>query len=528
MILYWPQCTQRFFMKKRRYILIFLATILSFVTHSQQVSYFDNVYPFTSWNYWDFARNVIEVGDGYIVHGQCGDENYYSWYRTGFTKIDTIGNQLWIKSYGDTISEWIIGRSGSFIKSSSGGFYSVGTKRTPEGNWVFDQGLIMRYDNNLDTIWSKLHGEKTEPVDTAYMLQQVKQLDNKDLIIVGLAYPYNETNTRIYLLKTDSLGNKLWDKWLGFGDTRFYWAYSIVQTSDNGFAIGGKVNYWPDAQGTDAIVIKTDSLGNREWIQYFGGPIRDYQAFVTLTPDDNILAGWNIGLTQLGSTSTSGRICISKMDYEGNIIWNKQYSGDIPYNRLESLIALPSGNIVATGSYRPYYPHTTSWILKVNSLGDSLWLREYDRYSLSEDSKYQLFDIKQTSDGGLIACGDAAPHDPDPGNQDAWVIKLDSNGCDTPNCDPTVVIPLLETTESDFIVFPVPVLKDLHIKSVLFSKSNYTVSLINIYGRKVEETIVTQGQTEAIIKMGHLPSGLYILHLTCPNGQRLSRKVLKQ
>ncbi len=41
-------------------------------------------------------------------------------------------------------------------------------------------------------------------------------------------------------------------------------------------------------------------------------------------------------------------------------------------------------------------------------------MREYDRYSVSEDSKYQLFDLKQTSDGGLIAFGDAQPHDPDP------------------------------------------------------------------------------------------------------------------
>ncbi len=197
----------------------------------------------------------MEIEDGYIIQGQCTDENNAWWYRTGFTKIDTLGNQLLMKSFGDTISEWIVGRSGSFIKSSSGGFYSVGAKRTPQGNWVFDQGLIMRYDNNLDTLWSKLHGDKTEPVDTAYMLQQVKQLENKSLIIIGLAYPYGKVS-RIYLLKTDSLGNKLWDKWLGFGDTWYFWSFSIIQTSDKGYALGGLVHYYPGGQKLDPIVIK--------------------------------------------------------------------------------------------------------------------------------------------------------------------------------------------------------------------------------------------------------------------------------
>jgi len=514
-------------MRKSKYLLTFLFVALSSLTHSQQPVYFDSVYHFTSWNSWDFSRNVIEVEDGYIIQGETSDQNNTSWHRIGFSKIDTLGTQLWSKSYGDTISGWGLASSGCFIKSLSGGYYAVGVKRTPTGNWVFDQGLIMRLDENLDTLWTKLYGENTEPVDTAYLLQQAKQLENNDLIVVGLAYPYGETS-RIYLLKTDSLGNKLWDKWLGFGDTWYFWSFSIIQTSDKGYALGGLVHYYPGGQKLDPIVIKTDSLGNQEWVKYLGGSIRDHQAFVCLSHDKQILAGMNIGHTQYGTTGYSGRICIVKMDNDGNIIWNKEYGGDHYSSSLNSLITNASGNITATGYYLKDFPHSIGWILKTNSEGDSIWLREYDYAALSEYSVNQLFDIKLTNDGGLIACGDVQPHDPDPGNQDAWVIKLDSNGCDTPNCDPTVAIPLLETIESDFIVYPVPVLKDLHIKSALFNKFNHTLTLLNIYGRKVEETIVPQGQTEAIIKMGHLPSGLYILHLTRPNGQRLSRKVLKQ
>ncbi len=137
-----------------------------------------------------------------------------------------------------------------------------------------------------------------------------------------------------------------------------FFAYSIIQTSDNGLAIGGVVHYWPDNQGIDPIVIKTDSLGNQEWIKYLGGPIRDHQAFVTLSHDNQILAGMNVGYTQYGSTGYSGRVCPAKMDNDGNIIWKKEYSGDYHTSRLNSMISLPNGTIVATGNYRKEYPHT--------------------------------------------------------------------------------------------------------------------------------------------------------------------------
>ncbi len=481
--------------------------------------YFDSVYHFTPWNSWDFARNVIEVEDGYIVQGETSDQFNTSWHRIAFSKIDTMGNKIWQKSYGDTISQWGLASSGSFIKSSSGGFYAIGVKRTPTGNWVFDQGLIMRLDENVDSLWIKLHGDKTEPVDTAYILKQIKQLENKDLISVGLAYHYGETNSRIYLLKTDSLGNKLWDKWLGFGDTWFFYAFSIIQTSDNGFAIGGSVNYWPDAQGIDPIVIKIDSLGNQEWIKYLGGPIRDHQAYVSLSHDNQILAGMNIGHTQYGSTGYSGRICIVKMDNDGNIFWNKEYSGDYHTSRLNSLISLPNGNIVATGNYRKDYPHTIGWILKVNSYGDSIWLREYDRYSLSEDSKYQLFDIKTTSDGGLIACGDAAPHEPDPGNQDAWVIKLDSNGCDTPNCDPTVIIPVERIFRLNEIrIYPNPARDMLVVGSSWLVERQWKLEMYDLFGRKVEEIEVPRGREDTRFDVSGWQRGLYLVRVTCEDG----------
>ena len=49
-------------------------------------------------------------------------------------------------------------------------------------------------------------------------------------------------------------------------------------------------------------------------------------------------------------------------------------------------------------------------------------------------------DIIPTSDTGIIACGFVIPALPDTGIQSAWVIKLDSIGCEWAGCDTTVGI----------------------------------------------------------------------------------------
>ena len=491
-------------------ILFFLMILLN-ETYSQ-MEYFDSVYHFTPWNSWDFARNVIEVEDGYLIQGQTPDQYDFYWYRMAYTKIDKQGNQMWSKTYGDTIAEWLIGRPGCFVKSSAGGYYSAGTKRTPTDDWVHDEGMIIRYNDELDTLWSKFHGDLYEPWDTAYMLMQIKQLENYDLIFIGLTMPYGEAS-RIYLLKTDSLGNKIWDNVYGTGGTRYYYAYSVVQTSDGGFAIGGSLFFHPDVQSADPIIIKTDSLGNQQWQKTLGGPYRDHRAFVTLSYDNKIVAGMNIGDTSVGSGGYKGRIRILQIDNNGNIIWDYKYGAIHHTSRLYSIQTLNNGSIVSTGYHVTDYPHIVGWILKVSSEGDSIWMREYDRANLSIYSYNGLFDVKPTSDGGLIACGDIHPHPPDTGNQDAWVIKLDSIGCDTPGCDTTVAIPEIayKNTEDELYIYPNPARNVLNIQySITNDECRRIISIYDNFGRKVKEIKVPKGQQQLNVNVSNWHNGLYV------------------
>ncbi|MDC1064417.1 helix-turn-helix transcriptional regulator [Flavobacteriaceae bacterium] len=56
-------------------------------------------------NSWDYVEDILEVEDGYLVLGQTGS------YGVGnndvyLTKLDLLGNELWFKTYGDSLNDY--------------------------------------------------------------------------------------------------------------------------------------------------------------------------------------------------------------------------------------------------------------------------------------------------------------------------------------------------------------------------------------------------------------------------------------
>jgi hypothetical protein len=80
-------------------------------------------------------------------------------------------------------------------------------------------------------------------------------------------------------------------------------------------------------------------------------------------------------------------------------------------------------------------------------------------------------DIKSTYDNGLISCGYIYPLPPDTGRQDIWLLKLDSVGCDTPGCDPTVGIKgshIKFIEPANIQIFPNPASDQIHVPCSMF------------------------------------------------------------
>ena len=495
--------------QKKLWLTIILIQIGSIV-FSQSV-YFNNRYKLNMLNGWSTSDGMIEVYDGYIITGATVDTIDFWWRRIPIVKIDKTGQILWKKDYGDYISDYYTGYPGSFIKKDTNNFFLSGAKTyyQPRSHNV---GYLMKFNSVWDTVWTKqYYGDNSLPVDTSQHFNNIEICHNSDFVFAGELYIFGETRSNVMLLKTDSLGNFKWKRIYGYAGNIINKGYSVIQTTDSGFAIGG-YKYTPGHSETgDPIVIKTDSLGNQQWTKNLGGPIKDNKAMLCLDYDGNILVGTNYG-DEMSGDDVYSRINIIKLDNEGNIIWNKKYGKSMIYNYLLNILVLSDSNIIAVGTIPSTFPHTVGWLLKVSNNGDSLWYREYDILH-GNQSMNQLNDVIETSDNGLLSCGYVFPMQPDTGTQDAWVIKLDSIGYDTPGCDTTVAIPeiVYKNTEDELYIYPNPASNVLNIQyPITNDECKSIISIYDVFGRKVKEIKLQKGQQQLKVDISNWHNGLYI------------------
>ncbi len=138
--------------------------------------------------------------------------------------------------------------------------------------------------------------------------------------MAGITDSYGAGDEDVYLIKTDAAGNMAWSKTFG-GINRDY-GYSVVQTSDGGYAIAGYTDSY-GAGGWDVYLIKTDSTGTEQWHKTFGGTNDDYGYSVVQTSDG--------GYAIAGYTDSYGAgdedVYLIKTDSTGIEQWHKTFGG---------------------------------------------------------------------------------------------------------------------------------------------------------------------------------------------------------
>ncbi len=508
--------------------LIFIQSIPSELLSQSEFNYFEK--RIDHHNNYDYSRNIIEYDSTYIIAGFTEDSVYLYNIHLSFTKISKDGNELDFKEYGFDTINMFLGNPGSLIKFSDTTFLSVGTKRIYTSDWVHDEGMITCINNNLDTLWIKYFGEQLSPYDTSFMLYQIKH-NNSSLIQTGLRMP-NGVASKIWLLKTDSLGNKLWEKFYGEGN-EYFQGHSVVQTADGGYVIGA-VKFIIQASGgsVDPLILKTDSLGNEEWRLNPGNPnVDDNKVMVALAQDGNIIAGTNYGTEQSGDHYWA-RVKIMKISPYGMVLWNKNYLQPQYDNYLLNTIVLNNGNIVINGSRNTYalgneYPEKKGWILCTDSLGNQLWYKEYALLT-GHNSYNDLYDVRETFDGGLIGVGKVSPVVPDTGTSDIWVMKMDSMGCLWAGCDTTVGINSTTSGYTSFVLYPVPATNRLTVKLPEEAEKGTLFTVYNILGTKVKSVTIPQQAQTATLNVGSLPQGVYLGVLTVKDNVTGKRKFIIQ
>jgi len=256
----------------------------------------------------DYANSIEQTTDGgYIVAG------YTSSFGVDFTdvyllKIDSIGNILWSKTYGDTLTD----RGYSVQQTIDGGYIVIGrTLISGPGNYDI---YLIKTDSLGDTLWTKKYGGIGN--DNA---SSVRQTIDGGYIIAGETWSFGAGSRDIYLIKADSIGSIVWAR--TYGGTGDDFASSIQQTADSGYIVTGYTGSFGAGAG-DVYLIKTDSNGDTIWTKTYGGNSWEEGYSVQQTSDQGFIISGHTN-----SFGLWGGAYLIKTDISGNMSWTKQYSG---------------------------------------------------------------------------------------------------------------------------------------------------------------------------------------------------------
>jgi hypothetical protein len=344
----------------------------------------------------DYAFSVVQTIDGgfaiagYTYSFGIGGTDFW------LVKTDGDGNMEWNKTYGGVSDDF----ARSVVQTSDGGFAIAGYIT----NLSYDSDFwLVKTDVNGDIEWNKTYGE----TKTEYGRSVVQTVDGGYVIAGQRGLPW--TGASAWLVKTDGDGNMEWNKtYPGDFDSG---AFSVVQTSDGGFAIPGyTLTFWGDS---DFWLVKTDANGNTEWDRQYGGTNDESPQSVVQTSDGGYaIAGFTYSF---GAGGTD--FWLVKTDGDGNMEWNKTYGGTLD-DYAGSVIQTTDGGYTLAGWTESFGAGSHDfWLVKTDGDGNMEWNKTYG--GTQYDSAYS---VVQTIDEGYAIAGYTRSFGV--GAADFWLVKF--------------------------------------------------------------------------------------------------------
>ena len=183
---------------------------------------------------------------------------------------------------------------------------------------------------------------------------------------------------------------------------------SVQQTQNGGYIIAGTTSSF-GAGYNDVYLIKTDSLGDTLWTKTYGGSSDDGGCSVRITRDGGfVIAGYT------NSLNWRSYIYLIKTDSMGDTLWTRTYGDTSLSSSGCDVQQTIDGGYIVLGNTRDSIK-----IIKTDSLGDTLWTKAW-RFGMGANGSA----IVQAADKGYAITGSAS----DAFNGYVMLLKTDSLG----------------------------------------------------------------------------------------------------
>ena len=168
--------------------------------------------------------------------------------------------------------------------------------------------------------------------------------------------------------------NLMWEKTFGgTGDDRAFYA---ANAGDGYVVVGSSTSF---EQGkTVACVVRFDRDGNQLWNHTYSENWGAEFRYIRSLQDGFLL----VGNTFLAAGNIDG--CVMKLDMQGNLLWNVTLRASEGINKLFSGIT-DGGNLIVAGLTQPQTNSTNSqaWVIKLDFNGNVVWNKTFGTSSES-------------------------------------------------------------------------------------------------------------------------------------------------
>jgi hypothetical protein len=245
--------------------------------------YFDTL--FDSYGFTETLKNVVNIEEGYLFAARSRNQSADTAIIT-LIAIDEFGDEFRRTEFNAGLSTHTFGQLTAHPDSGYIFFNSIGSQAMGSG---LDFSAI-HFDADGEIIWSNRYGE----IDRNDICYHGIVCSNNGFGIVGQSNNPSGTSSDIMLIRTSIEGVEQWRQYYGGTDNEGAGYSGLVHTPDSGFLISGWTMSFGNGQ-RDFYLVKTDSLGEQEWQQTYGGSDLEIATGIIALSDGNyLLAGAQI------------------------------------------------------------------------------------------------------------------------------------------------------------------------------------------------------------------------------------------
>jgi hypothetical protein len=285
----------------------------------------------------DVGFDIKETIDGgFIITGYVTN---WSNYQTLLMKTDSLGTVEWSYTLGSGIGK-------SVQQTSDGSYIVVGATRY---YGVLSDVKLYKIDQDGNTMWSQTYSGNNGDVGNS-----VQETTDGGYIIAGNTNDDEWGATNVWLIKTDSEGNEVWNQIIG--GNSFCYGMDVDQTADGGYIIVGGLNF-------SLYLVKTDAVGSVEWTMIYHGREEASGSSVQQTIDGNyILAG-----TNKVHWVYEYNIWVLKVNPQGQIIWDYIHGNILDRDYGQSVQQTADGGYIVGGYANRDYDNDNAIIFKLDN-----------------------------------------------------------------------------------------------------------------------------------------------------------------